>query len=375
MKRKILHLVFCIDNNFASHLGVLLTSIMANNTSGVYYNFHIISSGLNQDNYDKLKSYDGELSKVSFYQVNEQYFSTLSISKKFSQRLSVVTYFRLAIPELLPKHIDRVIFLDADMIVTSDLSVLWDMDISEHAVGVVEDALLVKKGYWKTLSLSKRKYFNAGMMIIDLVVWKKSSIVKSCMDLLEKRATWEFNDQDVLNVVLNKNCFYLDNTWNFQTANITKKDFILPKIIHYTGSEKPWHKSCIHKYSSLYQKYKSLSAYSEIPNINYLDNHDHALIKKLLKLPKYSRVAIYGCGQKGRRLFHVMNEFNNSIKIVFFMDKSNKFSCYEDINIYTVLPDMDFDFILIASDEFSEEMNENLISCNVAEYKIISNIL
>jgi len=372
MNKDLRHVVFCIDDNFVSHLGILITSIILNNTSKSKYAFHVISSGLSNDNIKQLKSFNKKYSTIHFYTINHHFLSSLSISGDFNQRLNYVTYFRLTIPELLTDNISRIIFLDADMIVTSDLTELWNINIGQKVAGVVADALLTPKEYWKTLHLSFKNYFNAGMMLINLEAWRNLDISSQCFNLLENKTDWQFNDQDILNVILNKSCCYLDKTWNFQTAEktIASQQFT-PKIIHYTGAEKPWHKASIHQYKDLYLRYRNKSIFSNSPSINYLDNHDQLLIKKLSKLPKHSRIAIYGCGHKGRRLALILNEINPTYSIAFFIDKNSPLKNYNEDIVYRNLPNKKFDFVLVASSAYSKEIVAKLISLDIKEKKII----
>lgn len=168
---------------------------------------------------------------------------------------SINAFSRYFIPEVCP-HLGKVIYLDVDIIVKQDISLLYDQDLEDHAVGaVLEDfaanhAHLKEKIYpeWQ----SGDKYFNSGVLLLDIQKLLKNNCTRKLIDmtmrLYDKLAC---PDQDVLNILFENDFKVLDYKFNFMPdlfpllANkhpeIEKID---PVIIHFT-SGKPWAKdSC-----------------------------------------------------------------------------------------------------------------------------------
>ena len=95
---------------------------------------------------------------------------------------------------------------------------------------------------FKRLSMSNDKYFNAGVMIVNLDYWKKEKLTNKSLLLVDKiKEKAKFWDQDILNSIVDGDYLSLDNNLNFRTSGKHKKrnkrDII---FIHYSGKSKPW---------------------------------------------------------------------------------------------------------------------------------------
>ena len=120
----------------------------------------------------------------------------------------------------------------------------------------------------RKLGLQGNKYFNAGIMLINLKKWRDMNISKTLIDFAEKYneqlILW---DQDVLNLVFNNKWGELDFSYNaFELTQMSILDY---KIIHYTGSSKPWHFRNKHPYKKLFWKYLYKTPFYYSVLINY----------------------------------------------------------------------------------------------------------
>jgi lipopolysaccharide biosynthesis glycosyltransferase len=174
-------------------------------------------------------------------------------------------YLRLYVGELLPKDVDRVIYLDVDLLVESDLSELWREEFGQAIV-------LAVRNYTRSIMRShlplpgideatrrKGKYFNSGVMLVNLDRWREEHIGPTTFEYIRQhRALIEFGDQDSLNATLFGKWDELDISWNAQVDKLMhldqlgrgemydeirrRRDELLfrPKIRHYSGAKKPW---------------------------------------------------------------------------------------------------------------------------------------
>lgn len=159
-------------------------------------------------------------------------------------RMPVTTYYKLALPSLLPDSVGKVIWLDSDLIVNHDLGELWDLPMNDHPVLAAQDAVvpLVSSRFgvagFRTLGIPPdAKYFNAGVMLVDLDAWRREGIVpRSIAYLKSHRKDVFFWDQEGLNAVLAGRWGELDSRWNRSASTATGEAW----IIHFTGGLKPW---------------------------------------------------------------------------------------------------------------------------------------
>lgn len=194
-----------------------------------------------------------------------------------SGHVSTAAYSRLLLPRLLP-DLDRILYLDSDIVVCGDLGVLWDFELAGTLALAVQDVAApyidCEKALpnfercepflpahrpienWQDLGLDPlAPYFNSGVMLMDLQGWRTESIGDSCLSVLkEHRSFVKFWDQYALNVVLSGRWGMLPERWNstshlmsiphssqsaFSAASF-EESRLRPEIIHYTGPAKPW---------------------------------------------------------------------------------------------------------------------------------------
>ncbi|MGR6467192.1 glycosyltransferase family 8 protein [Rhizobium sp. PAMB 3182] len=158
-----------------------------------------------------------------------------------SPHVSRAAYARLFLPECLPKQ-DRVIWLDADTVVLDDLAPLWRVDLGSNLVAAAPDLFIAEEDIVATGS-RKGCYFNSGVMLINLTLWRAEAIVRrarshiAAPDLI-------CEDQSVLNRLCQGRVRLLGHEWNFHGARFDEYPVrirrIHPKILHFCGQRKPW---------------------------------------------------------------------------------------------------------------------------------------
>lgn len=259
----IIEIVFSSDNNYVQHLAVTIASILLNNKSKYSYRFHILDGGItdkNKSNIEKLKKIQDFA--IQYYKINENYFSSLPLNRK---NISVATYYRLELINILSKNIKKVIYLDCDIIVDGDISEFWETDISDVYSGVIEDESSVRN----TLKLGLKNYFNAGVLLLNLEKLRENNFQSKWIDYYNKnREIIDLQDQDILNGVFNNNVKWLPLKWNANSTIFTKveykhyytsKEAISAKknriIIHFTERFKPWSSNKYHPLRKIYFKY------------------------------------------------------------------------------------------------------------------------
>jgi lipopolysaccharide biosynthesis glycosyltransferase len=175
--------------------------------------------------------------------------------------LSKATFARIFLADILPVEVERVIYLDSDTLVLSDLSDLYYLDVGSCPLAAciapqckrVEDSrsrdALIECGLSGELP-----YFNAGVLLLNLNQWREMALVEKITNLVkEKGAILMFADQDALNITFSRSVewFELDPHWNVATSSFSSEDSLAmsqtsqPWIIHYTGP-KPDDRYCQH---------------------------------------------------------------------------------------------------------------------------------
>lgn len=287
------HVVYASDDKFAEIVGVSLVSLYENSQDVDDIFVYILDSGICEKNKKRIV----EVSKT--YQRHKPIFiSAKNISEELSINVSVdrgslSQYARLFVSSDLPSDLNRVIYLDCDIIVNKSISLLWNLDMHEKTIAALMDAF--SKHYRVNIDLKPNDImFNSGVMLIDLHKWKQNETEKKLMSfILKKNGKIQQGDQGALNSILSKDvyCFhpkfnsvtiFYDFTYSemltyrkppyFYKEEETRVAIEQPVIIHFTSSifsKRPWEVGCCHKYLDKWIYYKSRSPWKQEPLWNY----------------------------------------------------------------------------------------------------------
>lgn len=247
------------DENYAAQSAVTLQSFFENNEG--CHEIYFITIGITDESRLKLESLCREHSSNFHYKSMDEKkldpFEGIGYWSKY-------TFMKLFIPELLPPHVDKVLYLDVDILVKGSLSVIYDMNIEWGGVGVaaVEDVPSADNHKKRCNLSSDAVYINSGLMLMNLPLWRNEIKHNSFMNYIEEnRAKYKINDQDVINSVFENRIIPLDWKYNVTSAFFGFKSSIWklyrsqyksirknPVVLHFTNSNKPWRKDSYHVY-------------------------------------------------------------------------------------------------------------------------------
>lgn len=235
------------DNNYAPYVATLMASILTGTDS--FINFYIMDSGISLENQEKIKTLKNDFANFSieFIEIDpDKYYQNLKC-KDISNRIPIVAYNCALIPVVKP-DLDKVLYLDPDIIVFDDIKKLYDFDMQNYIIGALweefgEKNINIRRK--KKLNLNvDHKYFNAGVLIINVQKWLKEKITEKIFNAWRKNEeNLEAAIQDVMNIVFdNSNYMLFDSRFNWLNQNY---EFYkeTPDILvrHFNGPVKPWH--------------------------------------------------------------------------------------------------------------------------------------
>lgn len=162
--------------------------------------------------------------------------------------------YPILLADLLPSDVERVLFLDVDLLVLDDVTALWETQLGDFLLGAVPDGAVPHcssargvKG-WRELGIPENAvYFNCGVLLIDLPRWRERGITASVHDYLGKTMRVDFLHQEALNAVAWNDWRPIDRRWNL-LASLDGRRYQSPPcdawrdpgIVHYAGRMKPW---------------------------------------------------------------------------------------------------------------------------------------
>lgn len=264
-----IEIVVCTDHKYVMPTGVMMHSVCKNN-SEQNVRFHlIVDESVSEDDKADLRNVaEGKI--VCFYAADNDVFSSMPLIGNITK----ATYYRLLIPQLLPDDIQKVLFLDGDIIVRHSILPLWETDLEGFAIAAVTDAdeSLIEK-YNRQKYSPSLGHFNAGVMLMNLNYWRANNIqgeiksyiknhfesIRHCdQDILnyvlrDKKVTLaiKYNTQTQFLYVLEKACY---DYWKYEKEVLEARED--PVILHYTLG-KPWVVGSIHPYNTSFVKYQN----------------------------------------------------------------------------------------------------------------------
>ena len=213
-----LNVLFSSDDNYAQHLGAAIYSLLYHNKDFKTISIYIIDNEISSRNRRNLEQVVEEFhyAKIAFLDFTA-WKSKLHLN--LAWEISLTAYARLFVAELLPMSVQRVLYLDCDMIICDDLYELWNTDLNRNMLGAVQD--FVSENTKTCVGLDANDvYLNSGMLLIDLSQWRDNQIGKECLDYLNiKHGTVCHHDQGVLNGVFRSQWAIMPLRYNVMTIH------------------------------------------------------------------------------------------------------------------------------------------------------------
>ena len=298
----LINIVLCSDDNYAQHIAVVIASIMAKTKERVC--FYVINDNISKDKIEKLKNTaDTFKTQIEFITVSEDKF----VNVYLSGHVSKAAYFRLALADILPNDIEKVIYLDVDLLVFDDINKLWQIDLENLPLAAVPDYGIMASG---RLCKQKKqviglpvgeKYFNSGVLVVNLKEWRKEDYTKQILEIINNNQ-FPHHDQDALNKLFMHKWKELELRWNvippiyylFNKVLFNKKlrnSALKAKsdiaILHYAGSYKPWQFKMYNGFNDKYYYFLALTAFKNEKMPQPAENmRGKSILRQLLRLRK-----------------------------------------------------------------------------------------
>jgi lipopolysaccharide biosynthesis glycosyltransferase len=243
-----INIALASDANYLVHARVMLYSLYDSNKKN-RFSIYLFTEAKDHPELKKIQQLtEQNENTVEIVPVNTELFEKFHVGG----HITIASYYRLLIPELLPKSIDKLIYLDIDILVKTDIRPLWEMHLGTNCVAAVDEK---HEAHARRLNLPGNKYLNAGVLVINTSVWRQLNITeKGLIVAAEKVDTLIAYDQDVLNILLVDKWLSLPTKWNQMEGHRLGYMDQEPAIVHFLGF-KPWTIHCIHPMKKEYYRY------------------------------------------------------------------------------------------------------------------------
>lgn len=268
-----IHVAFGCDARYVQPLAVALRSVIQSAREPRHLHFWVVSASLDHVKVQSAATLAQAVgSRFTLLQMTD--FAHLLETVPSRGHISTAAYYRLLLPEVMPPSVTKLIYLDCDIVVRHPIEELWATSLNGFAIAAVMKPRALE--YADVGLAAETDYFNSGVMVLDLPVWRAAGIRQAAFDFaMHHPGRVHGHDQPALNHVLAGRWQRLDPRWNQQfkffvhTAgylHMTSADLhrlrTAPFIIHYTTGAKPWHAGNDHPLREEYFKVLNQTPYA-----------------------------------------------------------------------------------------------------------------
>lgn len=224
-----------VDAAFIMPLKVMLYSLRQNTDRELH--IYLLYSSLNVLERESIKDFVEEKCHGTLHEISID-------GKLFAEYLDtwpVESCYRLLLPYVLEPSIDKILWLDADVIVCGNIDDLYDVDMGRHYLCATGTAGYDTKNV-KRLNLALgQTYFTSGLLVFNLSVIREEISQQQIFTFFAcYHEILRFPDQDALNCLMGHNVLLLNERIYNNMEHLSGKISEDARVIHYISIYKPW---------------------------------------------------------------------------------------------------------------------------------------
>ena len=318
---KSLHVAFIADDNYVVPTCVSITSLINNLDEDCTLQIYIIATDIAPINSKIFKQFESSNVKVEIILKSvEKYKNFHDVFDHSRLSATIAALFKFELPHIL-FHLDKILYLDGDILVKKNVLDLWNSDIGETFGAVVEDSGKIYSGH--PMVKARNIYFNSGVMLLNLKKMRDEMTTETLIQTKKNLEDQSLMDQHVFNIVFDGNVTLLPLKYNCLYINISRallvdKKLTIKKInehyntnyknlkhilndaniLHFASPEKPW-KYTNGLMSKEWYKVFLKSPASNIPIVRDSTTKSHFIVHSIAIAPKVCKKFIHAVKEHG----------------------------------------------------------------------------
>lgn len=277
-------IVSAADERFVPHFATMLHSAWFHNRTAQFY---LLDCGITDETKAILEAFAAKHDmRFSVEAVDTAMFADIPIHRK---DLTFATFARLTLTSVFSETCEKVIFLDADCVVTGDLTQLWAIDLAHDLIAGVQDEKALQDDGGDGILRDRSVYINSGVMLVNLQAWREENFGEEVISYL-RRHVLRSHEQSAINIVAAGRVRTLPETWNLMLHTLERRRIgsLQPHIIHCTGSMKPWLASDA-PLGSVYRFHRGMTPFPLDRTLPTYRSRLHTIASLIALRPKYWR--------------------------------------------------------------------------------------
>ena len=250
-----MNILVTLDSNYIEQLAVMLTSLTKSNPAEKF-DVYVAHSSMDEEDFNLINSsVDADVCNIINVKLPKDMFDDAPVTDRYPKEM----YYRIFAAQFLPRNLDRILYLDPDLVIINSIGDMYRMDLGSNFFAAAShvDKSLKKINEIRLDMPEDSTYINSGVMLLNLPQLRNNQRIQEVYDYIEeKKLFFVLPDQDVLNGVYGHKTVHLDaliynlsdrflTLYNANPKNLgSRKDMRWiahnTSIIHYCGRNKPW---------------------------------------------------------------------------------------------------------------------------------------
>ncbi|SEA51778.1 Lipopolysaccharide biosynthesis protein, LPS:glycosyltransferase [Prevotella sp. tc2-28] len=280
-----LHVVLATDDNYAEFVSVVIVSILHNNKQFESIHIHLLANGVCPENIEKLRRHlPTDKGVLHVYDISDL---QQRLGIEVPNTIALSAYARLFMADILPYNLERVLYLDCDVVVSGNIQDFWTVPLGNNLIAGVRDTLPNSSAKNDVGLANDAEYLNSGVLLINLKLWREEKTRQKFVDFLyAHNGHVHHHDQGIINAVCNGRKYVVHPCYNltsnflshpfqmlvktnnpFYTAREVNEAKANPAIIHFTQGfyNRPWIANSNHPFKEVYLNFHRQTRWAEEP--------------------------------------------------------------------------------------------------------------
>lgn len=270
---KSMNILLTLDKNYLQALPAMLKSLFLNNPREKIH-VYLIHDDMVPDDWEMAERLCARhLAKLIPVRVTDSRFGGAPVNFHYSKAM----YYRLLAHKILPASVDKILYLDPDILIINHLRALYDLDLSRHLYAAAAHtgltSLSTHVNQIRLGTYESEYYYNTGVLLMNLRRLRREAEPGAVFEYIDThRDKLILPDQDVFNALYGGQVLPLDDgLYNYDARRFEgyllksggemTLDWVMRNtvVIHFCGRRKPWHESHGGRFGALYKHYAQLA--------------------------------------------------------------------------------------------------------------------
>lgn len=262
--RKTVNVLITLDENYLPYLNVMLSSLLRSNPDCVF-DVYLLHTSIGPDALRPTEAVLGNAGRLIPVQIRDLELDLAPTTSRYPKEI----YYRIFAARYLPDTLERVLYLDPDLVVNGSILPLYQMDMGDYyfAAASHTGAFLQKANALRLDMEEDAPYINSGVMLMNLALLRREQDLDDVFRFIKKRRRLlVLPDQDIISGLYGSRIYALDAFRYNMTERLYQMHAPFEKgldldwvrknsvIIHYCGRNKPWKENYVGQLDVFYKE-------------------------------------------------------------------------------------------------------------------------